>query len=200
MLDFKSIVMKLQSIIPFLTIILLNNCSPKEHLKFNNVPLDGRLNKFASELTKTGFTISDSTKKNETILSGKFLSKDCRILVFGTGINDIAYKIIVSLPVEIHDSLQSDFGKIQNLYTLTYGTGYSKFQQYKKRERLLYKVPDRNVMVGDVTKYITDSGEITLEVREGYISITYLDQLNNEIQKSEIEVGQTKELNEEKIE
>ena len=181
MLDLNSIVMKIRIIIPFLTIILFNSCSPKEHLKFNNIPLGSHLNKFASELTKTGFVISDSTKKNEILLSGKFLNKDCMILVFGTGNNDIAYKLIVRLPTEIHDSLPSDFGKLQNLYTLKYGTGYSKYQQYKKRERLVYKVPAREVMVGDYTKYITDSGDITVEVQDGYISITYLDKLNKEL-------------------
>jgi hypothetical protein len=186
--------MKTRNLVLFLIIILLYGCSPKEHLIFNNVPLDGHLKKFAGELTKLGFTISDSTKKNEIILSGEFLSKDCKIYVFGTDNNHVAYKVIVNMPVEIHDSLQADFGKIQSLFSLKYGIGYSKYQQYKKRERLLYKVPARVVMLGDFTKYITDSGEITMEVQEGYISITYLDKLNNEIWKSEIEAGQKKSL------
>lgn len=181
--------MKTRNIIPILIIILLSSCSPKEHLLFNNVPLDGHLEKFAGELTKLGFAISDSTKKNEIILSGEFLSKDCKIYVLGTDNNHVAYKVIVSMPVEVHDSLQSDFGKIQNLFSLKYGIGYSKYQQYKKRERLLYKVPARVVMLGDFTKYTTDSGEITLEVKEGYISITYLDKLNNEIWKREIDLS-----------
>ena len=192
--------MKTRNICLFAFIILLLGCSSKEHLVFINLPIDGQLNKFAGELTKSGFVLSDSTKSNEIVLNGKFLNRDCKINVFGTDSTNVAYKVIVSLPGEVHDSLQSDFGKMQKLFSLKYGTGYSKYQQYKKRERLLYKVPDRNVMVGDVTKYITDSGEITLEVREGYISITYLDKLNNEIWKRKIEAGQTKELNEEKIE
>ncbi len=178
--------MKTRYLIPFLIIIFCDGCSPKEHLKFNNVHLDGRLNQFASELTKTGFVVSDTTKNREIILKGEFLSKDCEIHVFGTEKNDLAYKVVVSMPVEVHDSLQADFGKIQNLFTLKYGTGYSKYQQYKKRERLVYKVPERNVMAGDFTRYTTDSGEITLEVMEGYISITYLDKLNDDSRKSEI--------------
>ena len=39
------------------------SCSPKEHLTFNNVPINGRLDKFAGELAKSGFVLSDSTKK-----------------------------------------------------------------------------------------------------------------------------------------
>ena len=173
--------MKTQNLILILIIIVSISCSPKEHLIFNNIPVDGRLDKFAGELTKSGFVLSDSTKKNEIILNGSFLNRNCKINVFGTDNTDLAYKVVVSLPAEIHDSLHADFGKIQNLFSLKYGTGYSKYQQYKRRERLVYKVPAREVMVGDYTKYITDSGDITVEVQEGYISITYLDKLNNEI-------------------
>jgi hypothetical protein len=54
-------------------------------------------------------------------------------------------------------------------------------------------------MMGDFTKYTTDSGEITVEVQEGFISITYVDKLNHEIWEREIEGGK-KKLNEEMIE
>ena len=176
------------------------SCSPKEHLTFNNVPINGRLDKFAGELAKSGFVLSDSTKKKEIILNGRFLNRDCKINVFGTDTTDVAYKLIVSLPAEIHDSLQANFGEMQKLFSLKYGIGYSKYQQYKKRERLLYKVPDRNVMAGDFTKYTTDSGDIILEVQEGYISITYLDKLNNELWKRELQEGRKQEPKEEKTE
>ncbi|MCL4482645.1 MAG: hypothetical protein M1445_08540 [Bacteroidetes bacterium] len=75
-----------QNIFLFLVIILLNSCSSKEHLIFNNVPIDGRLDKFVSELTKTGFNLSDSTKKNEVLLNGEFLKKDCKIYALGTNL------------------------------------------------------------------------------------------------------------------
>jgi hypothetical protein len=190
--------MNKRNIYLLLVIILSISCSPKKHLVFNNVPIDGPLNKFAMELTKSGFILTDTAKRNEIMLKGVFLNNDCKIYVFGTNGNNLAYKVIAELPGEVHDSLQSDFGKLQKLFSTKYGIGYSKYQQYKKSERLLYKVPARNVMQGDITKYTTDSGEITLEVQEGYISITYLDQLNNEIRKREMEEGNKKELNEER--
>lgn len=180
--------MKTQNIFLFVIILILNNCtSSNEHLIFNNVPIDGRLDKFASELTKLGFIISDSTKKNEIVLNGEFLNKDCKIYVFGTNKNNVAYKVIVELPAEVHDSLDYSFGKIQKVYSSKYGVGTSRFQQYKKRERLVYNVPRRDIRKGDLTKYATVSGDITIEVREGYISITYLDKLNNEIRKREMD-------------
>src|SRR5665647_174295 len=132
--------MKTRNIVSILILILINSCSPKEHLIFNNVPVDGPLDKFANALTLSGLIISDSTKKREIILKGDFLSKDCEIHVFGTENNDLAYKVIVSMPVEVHDSLQSYFGQMQKLFTLKYGLGTSKYQQYIKREKLLYQV------------------------------------------------------------
>lgn len=177
--------MKTGWIFPVLAVLLLNCCTSKEHLTFNYVPIDGKLSQFARELAKTGYSINDSTKKNEILLHGQFLNKDCKVMVLGTSKSDLAYKVIVSLPEEVHDSLQPDFEKLQKLYSLQYGMGYSKYQQYKKRERLVYKVPERIVMAGDYTKYTTDSGEIMIEVQKGYISITYWDKLNFQVYNKE---------------
>jgi len=190
--------MKKRDILLFVIIILLNSCSSKEHLIFNNVPIDGHLDKFASELTKLGFILSDSTKKNEIILNGEFLNKDCKIYVWGTNKNNLAYKVIVELPGENPDSLQLSFEKIQRLYSSKYGNGESRYQQYKNPERLLFNEPrlKRQLRKGDFTKYITDSGDITMVVREGYISITYLDKLNNEIRQIEMEEENKKEIDE----
>ncbi len=182
--------MKTKHLCSFLVILLLNSCYSEEHLTFNDIPIDGPLNKYAGELVKSGFTISDSTKNHEIILDGVFLNKDCTIGVFATVKSDLVYKVIVHLPKQEHDSLQSDFIKLQKLFSLKYGMGTSRYQQYQKRERLVYKVPARDIRVGDSTKYSTDSGEIMMEVRVGYISVAYVDKLNNEIWKSEMEAGQ----------
>ncbi|GEM_PF-5955239 len=153
---------------------------------------------FVNELTKLGFIVSDPTKKNEIILNGKFLNKDCKINAFGTVENNLAYKVIVDMPEESPDSLGTSFGKLQKLFTIIYGPGTSRYQQFKVRESLLFNVPrlKRNVRKGDFTKYATDSGDIFLEVQEGYISITYLDRLNNDINNKELEEGDKKEISE----
>jgi len=191
--------MNKQNVFLFVIFILLMSCSSKkEHLLFNNVPIDGHLDKFASELTKLGFIRSDSATKNEIILHGEFLNKDCTINVWGTKKNNVAYKVIVGLPGEVPDSLQYSFEKIQKLYAALYGIGESRYQQYRHPERLLFNEPGlkRQIRKGDYTRYTTDSGYITVEVEEGYISITYIDKLNYEIRKREREEENKKELNE----
>lgn len=161
------------------------------------MPIDGRLDKFAGELAKSGFIISDSTKKNEIILNADFLNKKCKIHAHGTHKNNLAYKVVVDLPAEVPDSLQSGFEKLQKLYSSKYGNGKTRYQQYRNPERLLFNEPrlKRQIRKGDNTKYTTDSGFITIVVRDGYISIIYLDKLNNEIRKMEIEDENKKEIN-----
>jgi hypothetical protein len=190
--------MKKQHIILLVIVIFLNSCaSKKEHLIFNTVPIDGHLLTFASTLSKLGFIISDSSKRNEIVLNGEFLNKDCKIYVCGTNENNVAYKVIVELPAEVSDSLQDSFEKTQKLYSEKYGNGESRYQQYRNPERLLFNEPrlKRQIRKGDFTRYTTDSGYITLAVRDGYISITYLDKLNNEIRKKEREDENKKENN-----
>lgn len=189
--------MKIQNIFLFVILILVNSCSSKEHLKFNDVPIDGHLDKFAGELSKTGFVISDSSIQNEIILTGKFLNKECNLSVFGTSKNKVAYKVIVELPHEVNDSLENSFEKIQKLFSSTYGGETTRYMQYKHPERLMYNEPrlKRQIMKGDYSRYNNGSGIILMEVQDGFISITYLDKMNNEIRKREKAEEDKKENN-----
>jgi hypothetical protein len=179
--------MKPRNIFLFVIIVLLSSCSSKEHLEFNGVPIDGSIDKFATELTRMGFIISDSTLKNEIILNGKYSNKDCRISVFGTSNNKLAYKVIAELPEEDNDSLENSFKKMQKLLSSTYGTGTTRYKQYKDPERLLFNEPrlKRQIKQGDYTRYNNGSGIVLMEVQDGFISITFLDKMNNEIRKRE---------------
>ena len=181
--------MKTQNIFLLLIIILLNGCLSEEHMEFNNIPINGPPDILANELNKIGFTEPQLTQENQIKLHGVFLEKYCEIYVYGTRKSQTAYKVTVILPREVRDSLEYSFGKIQKLYSSQYGNGTSKYLQYKNAERFLFNEPKliRHLSIGDFTRYTTDSGSITLEVREGYISITYLDKVNNKISNSEME-------------
>ena len=179
--------MKTRNIFLFVIIVLLSSCSSKDHLVFNGVPIDGSFDKFARELTKKGFVISDSTLQNEIILNGKFVNKECRISVFTTSKNKMAYKVVAELPEEVNDSLEKSFEKIQKLLSTAYGAGTTRYKQYKDPERLLFNEPrlKRQIMKGDYSRYNNGSGIVLMEVQDGFISITYLDKINNEITKRE---------------
>lgn len=179
----------MQNIYFLLLVILLNGCSSEEHIEFNDVPINGHPVKLAAELNKLGFTGPQLTGENQIKLQGVFLEKNCEIHVYGTRKSQTAYKVIVILPGEVPDSLESSFGKIQKLYSSKYGKGTNRYLQYQNAERFLFNEPKlrRRLSTGDFTRYTTDSGSITVEVQKGYISITYLDKRNNEIGKSEME-------------
>jgi hypothetical protein len=164
---------------------------------FNGVPINGHLDKFANELTKAGFIRTDTLLKNEFILNGKFLNKECRISVFGTSKNNVAYKVIAELPAEVKDSLQDSFENMQKLFSSTYGGETTRYMQYKHPERLMFNEPrlKRQIMKGDYSRYNNGSGIVLMEVQDGFISITYLDRLNNEIRKKEKAEEAKKESN-----
>lgn len=170
----KSAALRTGTIITLLSAIFLSGCFHKEHLTFHDIPMTGSLESFAGELTRKGFTLVDSTDSQERILDGDFLGKHCRVRVLGGENNQMISKVVVSRPKEIHDSLQADFSRIQKIFALRYGPGKSIMQQYKKRERLVYKMAAREVRDGDLIRHSTDSGEITIEVIDGTISITFL--------------------------
>lgn len=181
--------MKTRNIFLLLLIILLNACFSEKHLEFENVPINGSIYEFANELIKLGFTESQITTGNQVKLNGVFLEKHCEIYVDGTGKTETAYKVTVNMPREVMDSLVFSYGELQRLYKLKYGNGTSKYQQYKDTDRFLFNEPKRarRLSKGDFTRYNTKPGNIILEVREGYISITYSDKINTEIMKREME-------------
>lgn len=168
-------------------ILLLNACFSEKHLEFENIPINGSLNEFANELFKLGFTEGQLTRENQLKLNGVFLGKRCEIYVDGTGTTQTVYKVTVNMPGQVMDSLVFSYGEIQKLYKFRYGNGTSKYKRYKDTDRFLFNEPKRTrrLSKGDFTRYTTKAGKIILEVREGYISITYSDKLNSEILGSE---------------
>lgn len=180
--------MKRQKFFLFSLFIFLNGCFSEEHLEFNNVPINGSVDKFANDLINLGFAKTELKEENQIILNGVFLEKDCEIYVYGTRKSQTAFKVTVNLPKEVRDSLENSFGKMQKLFSSEYGRGTNRYQQYKNAERFLFNEPKRirHVRIGDITIYTAKSGKIILEVRDGFISVTYLDNVNNEISKREM--------------
>jgi hypothetical protein len=182
--------MKIQNGLLILLLILFYGCSSEEHLKFLNVPINGSIDKFATELIKQGFTEASLNEENHLKLNGMFIEKHCEIDLYGTSKSQTVYKVKVNLPKESRDSLDVSFGKIQKLCSSKYGIGRSEYRQYRNSNRFHFNEPRRirELNAGDFSRYITDSGIIIAEVLTGSISITFTDKLNSEIQKSEMEL------------
>ena len=180
--------MKIQNVLIVLLILLFNGCSSNRHMEFKNVPINGNLNDFVSELTKSGFAAPKLKEENQIELSGVFLEKNCEIFAYGTKLSRTVYKVRVDLPEEEQDSIEYRFEKIKQMFTSQFGNGTSKYQQFQNSERFLFNEPKRirSLSPGDFTRFNTRLGVITMVVQKGYISITYLDKRNNEIWKREV--------------
>jgi hypothetical protein len=180
--------MKTQNILLLLLIVLLNGCFSKDHLEFSNIPINGSINEFAGELINRGYTESSLKEEDQIVLIGEYLEKNSEIYLYGTDKSQAIYKVTVILPVEDRDSLEYSFDKIQRLFTTKYGKGMSRYHQYRNSERFLFNEPKRlrRLSTGDFTRYTTNSGVITIEVRLGFIAITYLDKINNKICQREL--------------
>lgn len=190
--------MKPQIIFTFLLIIVLAGCSSTQHLAFNDIPIDGKLDKFAEEMVKSGFSDLKRITENQVQLKGKFLEKDCYIDVFATGKNQHVYKVIVSLPREVQDSVNASCEKLQKLFTAKYGRPKNVYKQFQNSSRFLFneRKITRKLAIGDHCKFYSDSGYITIELRDGYIAVVYLDRLNYDARKKELQPGNEYENNE----
>ena len=179
--------MKNHIIFTLLVLTLLNSCSSKKHLEFENIPVGGKLDTFTLSLLKSGFIKTHPAKENTQTFEGNYLEKYCTIEVFATNNNRTVYKVRVNMPSVKGDSLKLNFESIQRIFTARYGNGKSRYQQYKNPKRLLFNEPGikRVLKRGDNTTFTTVEGKIRIEVQDGYISITYLNTANNEIRKRE---------------
>jgi hypothetical protein len=193
--------MKIHIIVTLLLLILLSGCWSKKHLTFDEIPIDGRLDNFANELVRSGFTGIERVKENQVQLEGRFLEKPCVIDIYATRKFQTVYKVVVSLPEEIQDSVNIHFEKLQNIYTIQYGNARNVYKQFQNSSRFLFneRKLTKRLSIGDFSKYYTNSGYITLELRDGYIAIVYLDMLNYEIRKSELQPGSEYENDEDRM-
>ncbi len=176
----------------------MSGCWQEQHLAFNDIPIDGKLDKFAEEMIKSGFSDLKQMQQNQVKLTGKFLEKECEIEVYATGKSRLTYKVIVSLPVEDHDSLIYSCEKLRKQFTAKYGNPKNVYKQFQNSSRFLFNERKftRKLAIGDYSKFYTDSGFITLELRDGYIAIVYLDRLNYDARKRELQPGNGYENNE----
>jgi len=183
--------MKLHFFAIFLVLIILNGCSSEEHLKFLDIPINGRIDDFANDLVKIGFTEAASDEENQLKLKGLFIEEQCEVYLYATDSSKTVYQVKVIIPTENRDSLKVSFEKIQKLCSSKYGIGKSQYYQYRNPERFFFNETRsiRQLNSGDFTRYITATGIIIVKVQIGFISITFTDRMNSEIQKSEMDQG-----------
>ena len=177
----------------FSIIILSIGCSSRNHLKFQGVPINGDLTVFTEELVRMGYQTAQTEEEDKMKFTGKFLEKDCSIYLSTTKESHTPYMIRVDLQEEPYDSLKISYERLKEYCASILGPGASKYQQFNNSARFLFNEPKlaRDPKNGDFTRYLGRAGNVYLEVKFDYLSITYLDKKNSEL--SVVEGG--KEIN-----
>lgn len=177
----------------FSIIILSIGCSSRNHLKFQGVPINGDLTVFTEELIRMGYQAAQTEEEDKMKFTGKFLEKDCSIYLSTTKESHTPYMIRVDLQEEPYDSLKISYERLKEYCASILGPGASKYQQFNNSARFLFNEPKlaRDPKNGDFTRYLGRAGNVYLEVKFDYLSITYLDKKNSEL--SVVEGG--KEIN-----
>lgn len=189
--------MKTQRIIYLLFLLLLINVSSysQEHLKFKNIPIDGNIDDFASELIKQGFSKSEEESiKNIIILNGEFINKkNCEIYIIGTKKSYLTWRINIILPKEISwISLKESYFEIKKQYQSKYGSGES-FEYFSEPyfEGDGYELQALRKEKCTYSSYWKlESGIISLKIStsdSNSISIAYQDTQNSDIMRKEKE-------------
>jgi hypothetical protein len=165
----------------------LAGCSWNDHLKFQGIPIDGDLKKFAGILKERGYTEVQADTADQLKFKGRFLEKDCTVCLYTTKKSHTPYMVKVDLAEEPHDSVQYSYERLKTHCASILGPGASKYQQFNNSSRFLFNEPKREIHAqnGDYTRYISRRGSVYLEVKSDYLSIKYLDRKNNEVSMAE---------------
>ena len=165
----------------------------QEHLKFKDIPINGKINSFAQKLVNIGYQRQMAGEENELIiLKGEFVNKQCAIVVNGTKKTKTAYLVTVLLPTETDWSgIKDDYFKLKKLFQQKYGMGMSKevfSEPYYEDSGLEMQA----LKLGKCTYYtiiFTKKSSIMITIMpEGRIVIGYEDSTNAKLKEIEEEI------------
>jgi hypothetical protein len=171
---------RLYKTLSVMLIVVLTGCSSKKSLSFEGIPLDGSIDTFSAGLAKKGFVPGKDDDGKQRKLDGMYLGRYCSVYVFGTPVTGRTYKVRVDLQQEPHDSIRYSYERLRRDFAMQYGTGASKYRQFRNSARFLFNEARlvREPGPDDYTLYRTPWGTVTIEVESDYFSIIYTDSRN----------------------
>lgn len=181
----KKILFSLLLFIPLFTIA--QNKGSEEHLTFKDIPINGSIQEFVTELTRIGFKVT-LNESSLAAMDGTFANKNCELIIGATSKSKKVYTILVKFnKSNSWYSLKHDYNEFKQLLQQKYhikpdvtenfydpyyeGDGYEL--QALKRDKCIY-ISTFKLINGEIVLYISD------EVR-----IQYIDKINSGINKQE---------------
>ena len=158
-----------------------------EHLTFKNVPIDGTLNQFVTNMKAAGFK-SEGIQDGTAILSGDFAGyKGCYVIVSTLKNKDLVSTIGVMFPEHSSwSTLEGSYAKLKDMLTTKYGNPDEEMEEFQDRDprddnsRLHELKMDR---CNYQTLYRTEKGNILLRlIHDDYLRchvlLAYYDKIN----------------------
>lgn len=183
-------IMKKPLIISLLAMLCVFSFAQTEsrHLTFKNVPIDGTLSEFVSNMKAQGF-IADVDRGRKATLYGDFAGyKDCKIYVYTLQNKDLVSTIGVQFPeCSTWSSLESNYLKLKSMLTQKYGSPFEIIEEFSDR---YFLKDDSTKLLGlksdkcnYTTIYKTEKGQLVLKlVRDDYgdchVLLNYYDKIN----------------------
>jgi len=177
--------------------LFISCCYSQEHLMFKNIPLNGNIDIFASELIKEGFEIKEKNE-NAILMSGTYVNRLCDIIVFATKKTKSVWRVNIYLPKDtIWNSIKNDYFELKKQFITKYGKGKS-YEFFSKP----YKEGDGYEMLAVLlenchyaTYWKTQRGMISLNISTfKKISIKYEDNTNSALDEKETSEEISKEI------
>ncbi len=169
-----------------------------KHLTFRDVPIDGSLRAFTSQIEAKGFTLVYTPSDNSgAAFTGKFIGKEVTLLVITSPKTRTVWKVAVDFGDQRSwYSLKSDYRDLKNSLSVKYGipTSYEYFRSpYEEGDgyemTAIYAEKCVYVSYFDVKENDKVVGTIALSIEkhdtQGYVSLRYEDAVNASMASSE---------------
>ena len=163
----------------------------QSHMKFMDIPIDGTIKDFTTEMVKRGFTIEDS-QPAYTRFSGKFTGRPADILLVGTPITFVPWKVVITFDKATSwFVIKNDYIKYVGLFKKKYGEPNYHYEFFKD----LYYEGDgyelqalSNYDCYFYSYWERDNGVMSVKMNDNIkIEIVYEDDDNSELFESERE-------------
>ena len=106
-----------------LIVLIFVSCKNGNHLEFKNIEMKGTVSEFVSKLKKAGFE-ELASMCNVFMLNGKFLNKDCAVMIIQEKEKDISQLSVYSMPDNRNltwEVIRTHYNYVQNELTKLYG-------------------------------------------------------------------------------
>ena len=167
-----------------------------EHMLFKGIPMDGTLSAFVQQLKSKGFTYH-GTENGSALLSGKFASRDCSVIVLPNSSNLVRRVGVIFPSHEKWATLADEYFALKSMLTTKYGEPADcteEFQTYQNQEdiddgmKILYVGMDKCKYE---TFFLTPKGAVHLSIKNlSYdnqcVMLLYIDSQNETTTQNEV--------------